>query len=229
MSDLDCYNSRRNNRRSSSQNHRRSRSFSESPERRHMSRDHQRSRQARERPQASRCIGVFGLNTNTTQHKVRELFSKFGPIERIQMVIDAHTHRSRGFCFIYFLNLSDARAAKDACSGMDVDDRRIRVDYSITHRPHTPTPGVYMGRPSRYTNRSRDRYGFSNSDSSRSRRRGRDSSTSPYDNYRRHCNGERDHRYRQHRHKSSSRNRYDRSRSRSEESRSRSRRRESRY
>lgn len=41
-------------------------------------------------PQASRCIGVFGLNTNTTQQKVRELFNKFGPIERIQMVIDAH-------------------------------------------------------------------------------------------------------------------------------------------
>lgn len=59
------------------------------------------------------------------------------------------THRSRGFCFIYFENLSDARVAKDACSGMEVDDRRIRVDYSITQRAHTPTPGVYMGRPSR--------------------------------------------------------------------------------
>ncbi|CAG0885074.1 unnamed protein product [Darwinula stevensoni] len=30
---------------------------------------------------------------------------------------------------------------------MDIDGRKIRVDYSITARAHTPTPGVYMGRP----------------------------------------------------------------------------------
>ncbi len=39
---------------------------------------------------------------------------------------------------------------------MEVDGRRIRVDYSITKRPHTPTPGVYMGRPTR--NSSPDDY-----------------------------------------------------------------------
>ena len=34
------------------------------------------------------------------------------------------------------------------------------MDYSITKRPHTPTPGVYMGRPTRSDRdrRSRDRY-----------------------------------------------------------------------
>ncbi|KAH8232816.1 hypothetical protein KR026_000697 [Drosophila bipectinata] len=178
-SDVDYYASRHNH---SSGSRRRSRSYSRTPSgvesppapRHHSgrtSRDRQRMIQARDRPQASRCIGVFGLNTFTTQQKVRELFSKFGPIERIQMVIDAHTHRSRGFCFIYFENLSDARVAKDACSGIEVDDRRIRVDYSITQRAHTPTPGVYMGRPSRgYIHRSR---------SPRTRRR--DRSGSPHD------------------------------------------------
>ena len=38
---------------------------------------------------------------------------------------------------------------------MELDGRRIRVDYSITKRPHTPTPGVYMGKP---THPSPDRY-----------------------------------------------------------------------
>lgn len=32
---------------------------------------------------------------------------------------------------------------------MEIDQRIIRVDYSITTRPHTPTPGVYKGRTSR--------------------------------------------------------------------------------
>jgi len=31
--------------------------------------------------------------------------------------------------------------------GTEIDGRKIRVDYSITKRAHTPTPGVYLGRP----------------------------------------------------------------------------------
>ncbi|XP_039482756.1 transformer-2 sex-determining protein isoform X1 [Drosophila santomea] len=181
-SDYEYYGGRRQQS-SSSRRRSRSRSGSESPppEPRHhsgrSSRDRMRMHKAREHPQASRCVGVFGLNTNTSQHKVRELFNKYGPIERIQMVIDAHTQRSRGFCFIYFENLNDARVAKDSCSGIEVDGRRIRVDFSITQRAHTPTPGVYMGRPSRvFSGRSRSPRG--------GRRHIRDRSASPNEYYR---------------------------------------------
>lgn len=149
-----------------------SRSLSPSRHRRRLTRTRSRSRSpydkrrgTREKPMQSRCIGVFGLSVYTTQQRIREIFSKFGPIERIQVVIDAQTGRSRGFCFIYYEDMSDAKAAKDACSGMEIDDRRIRVDYSITKRPHTPTPGVYMGRPTRayrergeYHDRYREEY-----------------------------------------------------------------------
>lgn len=55
--------------------------------------------------------------------------------------------RSRGFCFVYFDRLEDAVVAKESSSGLEIDYRRIRVDYSITQRPHTPTPGIYKGRP----------------------------------------------------------------------------------
>jgi len=34
--------------------------------------------------------------------------------------------------------------------GTEIDGRKIRVDYSITQRAHTPTPGVYLGRPSEW-------------------------------------------------------------------------------
>lgn len=36
--------------------------------------------------------------------------------------------------------------AKQCTNGLEIDGRRIRVDYSITKRAHTPTPGVYMGK-----------------------------------------------------------------------------------
>ncbi|RXG68484.1 Transformer-2 protein-like beta [Armadillidium vulgare] len=80
----------------------------------------------REAPRPNRCLGVFGLSLYTTERQ---------------------TGRSRGFAFVYYDSVDDATEAKNSCSGMEIDGRRIRVDYSITERPHTPTPGIYMGRP----------------------------------------------------------------------------------
>ncbi|XP_055923782.1 transformer-2 protein homolog alpha [Eupeodes corollae] len=143
----------------------RSRSFSPRYRRRSRSRSPYGSKQqrrtgTRDKPLQSRCLGIFGLSIHTDEHKIRDLFSKYGRIERIQVVLDAKTGRSRGFCFVYFDDLKDAKVAKDGTNGLEIDGRRIRVDYSITQRPHTPTPGVYMGQPTRaYKEREyHDRY-----------------------------------------------------------------------
>jgi len=36
--------------------------------------------------------------------------------------------------------------AKENAAGQEIDGHKIRVDYSMTDRAHTPTPGVYYGR-----------------------------------------------------------------------------------
>lgn len=97
-------------------------------------------------PPKCKCIGVFGLSGTTKEEKIYNIFSRYGDIERINIVYDSKTGRSRGFCFIYYKSLGDAVEAKENCDKMEIDQRRIRVDYSITSRPHTPTPGVYKGR-----------------------------------------------------------------------------------
>merc|ERR1711878_129999 len=102
---------------------------------------------SRENPEQGTCLGVFGLSLYTTERELDKEFSKFGPLQKIQVVLDGKTGRSRGFAFVYFESVDDARAAKDAMCDTEIDGRRIRVDYSITKRSHTPTPGVYMGRP----------------------------------------------------------------------------------
>ncbi|VVC90859.1 unnamed protein product [Leptidea sinapis] len=101
----------------------------------------------RENPTPSRCLGVFGLSLYTTEQQIHHIFSKYGPVDKVQVVIDAKTGRSRGFCFVYYESQDDAKIAKNECTGMEIDGRRIRVDYSITQRAHTPTPGIYMGKP----------------------------------------------------------------------------------
>ncbi|XP_027226064.1 transformer-2 protein homolog alpha isoform X1 [Penaeus vannamei] len=109
---------------------------------------------SREDPSPSNCLGIFGLSLYTTERQLHHLFGKYGHINEVQVVLDAKTGRSRGFAFIYFDHVDDATEAKDQCTGMEIDGRRIRVDYSITERAHTPTPGIYMGRPT-YSNNGR--------------------------------------------------------------------------
>lgn len=148
------------------------RSRSHSPRRRSddRRRSNSRSRNARpgtrENPVQSNVLGIFGLSVSTTEQQINQIFSKFGPLERVNIVLDSKTGRSRGFCFVYFESAEDAKEAKNQCSGMEIDERKIRVDYSITLRAHTPTPGQYMGRATR-----NDR-GFEHNNGYRQRERG---------------------------------------------------------
>ncbi|KAF7668490.1 hypothetical protein LDENG_00010080 [Lucifuga dentata] len=133
---------------------RKSRSHSYSPEysrRRSQSTSPMSSRHrhsgSRANPEPSTCLGVFGLSLYTTERDLREVFSRYGPLAGVNVVYDQRTGRSRGFAFIYFERIEDSKEAMERANGMELDGRRIRVDYSITKRPHTPTPGIYMGRP----------------------------------------------------------------------------------
>ncbi|XP_037391342.1 transformer-2 protein homolog alpha isoform X4 [Pygocentrus nattereri] len=128
--------------RSYSPDYRRRRSQSTSP----MS-NRRRHTGSRANPDPNTCLGVFGLSLYTTERDLREVFSRYGPLTGVNVVYDQRTGRSRGFAFVYFERIDDAKEAMERANGMELDGRRIRVDYSITKRPHTPTPGIYMGRP----------------------------------------------------------------------------------
>lgn len=121
----------------------------------------------RELPQPSRVLGVFGLNIDTKEKEVKDVFRRFGPMEKVVIVYDHQTGRSRGFAFVYFEDIADAEDAKESMNGFEMLGRKIRVDFSITKRPHTPTPGIYMGKPSsstkRRSERERERERYTNS------------------------------------------------------------------
>lgn len=63
----------------------------------------------RENPEPGKCLGVFGLSMSTTERDLREVFSKFGRLDTVQVVMDAQTNRSRGFAFVYFEDIEDAK------------------------------------------------------------------------------------------------------------------------
>ncbi|KAM6990441.1 cold inducible RNA binding protein a [Tautogolabrus adspersus] len=71
---------------------------------------------------------VGGLCFETTEDSLVAAFSKYGTIEKVDVIRDKETGKSRGFGFVKYDNIEDA---KDAMTGMDgkvIDGRTIRVD-----------------------------------------------------------------------------------------------------
>ncbi|CAO3619293.1 unnamed protein product [Mucor fragilis] len=136
----------------------------------------------RDEPEMSNILGVFGLSLRTREVDLEEVFREFGTIEKVTIVYDHRSNRSRGFGFVYFKDQTEATRARDALNGMDIDDRKIRVDYSVTHRPHTPTPGEYMGERKPGYERDRGSYRQGGRDDRRGGRR-RERSRSPRRRY----------------------------------------------
>ncbi|KAG6813201.1 hypothetical protein H0H92_013321 [Tricholoma furcatifolium] len=113
-------------------------------------------------PIPSNVLGVFGLSIRTQERDLDEEFSRFGRVEKVTIVYDQRSDRSRGFGFIKMATVEDATRCIQELNGVDLNGRRIRVDYSVTDRPHAPTPGEYMGhrrsgREGRDSYRDRDR------------------------------------------------------------------------
>lgn len=58
-----------------------------------------------------RKLFVGGLLQDTTQDELKEYFSKFGQLERVQLKMDPTTGRSRGFAFLLYADISSLDAA----------------------------------------------------------------------------------------------------------------------
>ena len=95
----------------------------------------------RSNPPVSRILGIFGMSERTDERTLREECEKYGRLEKCVVVYD-RDRRSRGFAFVTFEDEQDATDARDALNGKNIDGRDVRVDYSITKRAHSPTPGI---------------------------------------------------------------------------------------
>ncbi|KAI8058509.1 hypothetical protein BDF22DRAFT_666264 [Syncephalis plumigaleata] len=106
-------------------------------------------RRARENPEPTNVLGIFNLDYYTNEHELRDIYEPFGGLERVVIVMDRRNQRSRGFAFVYFNDVNNAARAREATNGKVINDRGIRVDFSVTKEAHQPTPGMYMGEPDR--------------------------------------------------------------------------------
>jgi len=88
-------------------------------------------------------IFVGNLNFNTNEDELRQLFEAYGQVDRVSILTDRETGRSRGFGFVEMVNNEDGDKAIAALNGTQLGGRTINVNEA---RPKTERAGGGGGR-----------------------------------------------------------------------------------
>ena len=92
---------------------------------------------------------VGNMAFSTTEEALREAFSQYGTVSRVQLIMDRETGRPRGFAFVEMSDGGDQAIA--ALNGAQMDGRTLTVNEA---KPREDRGGGYGG----YGGGRRDRY-----------------------------------------------------------------------
>jgi cold-inducible RNA-binding protein len=73
-------------------------------------------------------IFVGNLDFSSTESSVRSLFEQYGAVDRVNIVTDRDTGRSRGFAFVEMGDSQQADQAIAALNGYQLDGRSLNVN-----------------------------------------------------------------------------------------------------
>jgi RNA recognition motif-containing protein len=90
---------------------------------------------------------VGNLPHSTTESELRSLFEAHGPVEKVTLVTDRDTGRSRGFGFVEMTNAPEADKAIAALNGSDLGGRTLTINEAKpkTERPRSGGGGRRFG------------------------------------------------------------------------------------
>ena len=73
-------------------------------------------------------IFVGNLSFNSTEDSVRSIFEGYGTVDRVSIITDRETGKSRGFAFVEMPNDEEANRAVGALNGVDFGGRKLNVN-----------------------------------------------------------------------------------------------------
>ena len=83
-------------------------------------------------------IFVGNLDFNTSEADLRQVFEAYGQVDRVSILTDRETGRSRGFGFVEMASADDGDKAIAALNGSDMGGRKLNVNEA---RPKTERSG----------------------------------------------------------------------------------------
>jgi RNA recognition motif-containing protein len=80
-------------------------------------------------------IFVGNLAFSATDHDLRQLFEPYGAVDRINVIIDRDTGRSKGFGFVEMPDSAAAKAAIQGLHGKELAGRALTVNEAKPREP----------------------------------------------------------------------------------------------
>ena len=88
--------------------------------------------------QQTQKLYVGNLNFDASEDQVRELFSGYGQVEEVKIVMDRFSGRSRGFAFVRMDSADSAGKAKEALNGQPFQGKALVIDWARTEQRDRP-------------------------------------------------------------------------------------------
>ena len=82
-------------------------------------------------------VFVGNLDFGATEESIRSAFEAYGAVERVSLMTDRDTGRSRGFAFVEMSDSAEADRAIEGLNGTNLGGRAINVNEA---RPKTDSP-----------------------------------------------------------------------------------------
>ncbi len=73
-------------------------------------------------------IFVGNLNFNTSEDELRQMFAAYGQVDRVSIMTDRDTGRSRGFGFVEMANAEEGDKAITALNGTNLGGRTLNIN-----------------------------------------------------------------------------------------------------
>ena len=73
-------------------------------------------------------IYVGNVSYNSTEEDLGNLFSEYGTVSSVKIIINKHTGRSKGFGFVEMANDEEGNKAVESLDGYELNGRNLRVD-----------------------------------------------------------------------------------------------------
>ena len=89
-------------------------------------------------------IFVGNLNFNTSEDELRQLFETYGQVDRVSIMTDRDTGRSRGFAFVEMTSGDDGEKAIAALNGSQLGGRTLNVNEARP-KPERAGGGGFRG------------------------------------------------------------------------------------
>lgn len=85
----------------------------------------------------SNTVYISNLSYNRDRNGLKAIFSEFGTIKHIKIIVEPKTNQSRGMAFVEMGSVKEATAAIETLDGQVIDGRTVKANYAIPQKEET--------------------------------------------------------------------------------------------